>query len=91
LKSGAVLILSIAKYCTPNGQIIQDESIRKAGIAPDVLSPDDDKRQDLALESYYDEQDDSSFRLMQGKIEKIQLDKALEILNKTSEEVKKAA
>jgi carboxyl-terminal processing protease len=91
LKSGAVLILSIAKYCTPSGKVIQDESIKKAGIAPDILSPDDEKRQDLALESYYDEQDDSNYRLMQGKIEKIQMDKALETLNKANEEAKKAA
>jgi carboxyl-terminal processing protease len=91
LKSGAVLILSIAKYCTPNGKVIQDESGKKAGIAPDVISPDDDKRQDLALESYYDEQDDANYRLLQGKIEKIQIDKALEILNKAIEMAKKAA
>jgi carboxyl-terminal processing protease len=91
LKSGAVLILSIAKYCTPSGQVIQDESIRKSGIAPDILSPDDERRQDLALESYYDEQDDTNYRLMQEKIEKIQMDKALEILNKKSEDAKKAA
>lgn len=91
LKSGAVLILSIAKYCTPSGKVIQDEAIKKAGIAPDILSPDDEKRQDLALESYYDEQDDANYHLMQEKIEKIQIDKALEILNKAKEELKKAA
>jgi carboxyl-terminal processing protease len=91
LKSGAVLILSTAKYFTPNGKMIQDEAVRKTGIAPDFLSPDDEKRQDLAVESYYDEQDESKYRLIQDKIEKIQMDKALEILNKTKEEAKKAA
>jgi carboxyl-terminal processing protease len=91
LKSGAFLILSIAKYCTPNGKMIQEESLKKTGIAPDILSPDDEKRQDLALESYYDEQDDSKYRLIQEKIEKIQMDKALEILNKAIGEAKKAA
>jgi len=91
LKSGAVLILSIAKFCTPNGKIIQDDSIKNTVIAPYIVSPDDEKRQDLALESYYDEQDDSKYLLIQEKIEKIQMDKALEILNKAKEDVKKAA
>ena len=92
LKSGAVLILSTAKYCTPGGKVIQDESARKAGIPPDVESPDDEKRQDLAVESYYDEQDDATkYRQIQEKIEKIQIDKALEILSKENVPVKKAA
>ncbi len=90
LKSGAVLILSTAKYCTPGGKVIQDEVVRKAGILPDIQAPDDDKRQDLAVESYYDDQDDAGkFRLMQEKIDKIQIDKALEIL--AGERAKKAA
>ncbi len=90
LKSGAVLILSTAKYCTPGGKVIQDEVVRKAGISPDIQAPDDDKRQDLAVESYYDDQDDAGkFRLLQEKIDKIQLDKALEIL--AGERAKKAA
>lgn len=90
LKSGAVLILSTAKYCTPGGKVIQDEVVRKAGISPDIQAPDDDKRQDLAVESYYDDQDDAGkFRLLQEKIDKIQIDKALEIL--AGERAKKAA
>jgi carboxyl-terminal processing protease len=90
LKSGAVLILSTAKYCTPGGKVIQDEVVRKAGILPDIQAPDDDKRQDLAVESYYDDQDDAGkFRLLQEKIDKIQIDKALEIL--AGERAKKAA
>lgn len=92
LKSGAILILSTAKYCTPGGKIIQDESLRNTGIAPDVQAPDDDKRQDLAVESYYDEQDDvGKYRQLQEKIEKIQLDKALEILSREKAPAKKAA
>ena len=44
-----MLILSTAKYCTPNGKIIQDETLRKTGIVPDVQAPDDEKRQDLIV------------------------------------------
>ena len=92
LKSGAVLILSTAKYCTPGGKIIQDESMRNAGIDPDVEAPDDETRQDLAVESYYDDQDDiEKYRELRNKIDQIQLDKAVEILSKQSVPAKKAA
>jgi carboxyl-terminal processing protease len=93
LKSGAVLILSMAKYCTPGGKVIQDETVRNAGIAPDVLVPDEDKRQDLMVESYYDDQDDDQvkYQQFQEKIDKIQLDKALELLSKQKAPAKKAA
>jgi carboxyl-terminal processing protease len=92
LKSGAMLILSTAKYCTPGGKIIQDESVRNAGIAPDVQAPDEETRQDLAVEFYYNEQDDvGKFRQFQEKIEKIQLDKALEVVSKEKAPAKKAA
>ena len=83
LKSGAALILSTAKYCTPNGNIIQAETARKAGIEPDFESPDTSTRQDLAVESYYDydkEDDDKKYREIQGKIQQIQFNKAMEIL-----------
>jgi carboxyl-terminal processing protease len=92
LKSGAILILSTAKYCTPSGKVIQEESARTAGIMPDVQAPDDETRQDLAVESYYDDLDDSGkYRQLQEKIDKIQLDKALEVLAKETSPVKKAA
>ena len=91
LKSGAMLILTTTKFCTPSGKIIQDESLRKPGIVPDFKAPDDDRRQELAVESYYDDQDDTKYKGIQEKIEKIQLDKALEILSKESVPVKKAA
>jgi carboxyl-terminal processing protease len=91
LKSGAVLVLSTGKYCTPSGKIIQDESMRNAGILPDVQVPDDEKRQDLAVESYYDEQDDVKYRQLREKIDKIQLDKALQILVEEKVPLKKAA
>jgi carboxyl-terminal processing protease len=92
LKSGAVLILSTAKYYTPDGKAIQDDdSMRNTGIKPDVQAPDDDRRQDLMVESYYDDLDDAGkYRQLQDKIDKIQLEKALEILTK-SQSLKKAA
>ena len=95
LKSGALIILSTAKYCTPSGKIIQDETPAKTGIMPDVQAPDEDKRQDLALDAYspdeQDRDDVAKYRELQEKIEKIQLDKALEILSKGKAPLKKAA
>ena len=96
LKSGAALILSTAKYCTPNGSIIQAETARKSGIEPDFLSPDTEKRQDLAVELYFDyeEDDDDKYRKIQEKIYQIQLDKAIEVLSdeeNPAELLKKAA
>jgi len=90
LKSGAVLVLSIAKFFTPSGKIIQDETLVKAGISPDVQAPEDEKRTDLIVESYYDEQEEAAkYKQLQEKIEKIQLDKALEILSKEKTPAKK--
>ncbi len=92
LKDGAVLILSTAKYYTPAGKMIQDESVRNTGIKPDVQAPDEDRRQDLLVESYYDDQEDSGkYRQLQDKISKIQLDKAIEVLSKSAVLLKKAA
>jgi carboxyl-terminal processing protease len=92
LKNGAVLILSTAKFCTPSGKVIQqDESLRNTGILPDAKAPDDDQRQELAIESYYDDQDDIKYKQIQEKIEKIQLNKALEILYQEPAHIKKAA
>jgi carboxyl-terminal processing protease len=92
LKSGAMLIISTAKYYTPGGKLIQDENLRSAGIAPDVEAPDDDKSQDLAVESYYDDQDDiAKYQQLEDKIDKIQVDKALEVLSKEKMPLKKAA
>jgi carboxyl-terminal processing protease len=92
MKSGAVLILSTAKFCTPKGKIIQEEALAKAGITPDVQAPEDEQRQEMIVESYYDEQEEAAkYKQLQEKIEKIQLDKALEILSKEKAAVKKAA
>ena len=96
LKSGAALILSTAKYCTPDGHIIQADSARNSGIEPDFESPDTSTRQDLAVESYYDydEGDDDKYRKIMEKIQQIQLDKALEVLSGReviAEPLKKAA
>jgi carboxyl-terminal processing protease len=90
LKSGAVLILSTAKFYTPSGKAIQDDSMRNTGIKPDLQAPDDERRQDLVVESYYDDLDDAGkYQQLQEKIDKIQLDKALEVLARS--QVKKAA
>ncbi len=92
LKSGAILILSTAKYCTPGGKVIQDESARKAGIQPDIQAPDDETRRDLAVESYYDEQDDAGrYRQLLERIDRIQIDAALDALLKDYMPVKEAA
>jgi carboxyl-terminal processing protease len=93
LKSGAVIVLTVAKYYTPGGNLIQNEDVvRDTGIKPDVQAPDEDKRQDLAVESYYDSQDDAAkYKQLLEKISKIQLDKALEILSKEQVPLKKAA
>ena len=90
LKSGAVLVLSTAKFFTPSGKIIQDETLVKAGITPDIQAPEDEKRQDLIVESYYDDQEEAAkYKQLQEKIEKIQLDKALETLSKEKTPAKK--
>jgi carboxyl-terminal processing protease len=92
LKSGAILVLSTAKFCTPSGKVIQqDEVLRNTGILPDIKAPDDEQRQDLAVESYYDDQDDVKYKQIQEKIDKIQVDKALEILSEGAVPIKKAA
>lgn len=93
LKSGAVITLTVAKYYTPNGNVIQaEDSGRATGIQPDILAPDEDMRQDLAVESYYDSQDDvGKYKQLLEKISKIQLDKALEILSREQVPLKKAA
>ncbi|MDM7995719.1 MAG: S41 family peptidase [Acidobacteriota bacterium] len=92
LKSGAALILSTAKYYTPGGKVIQNETLRNAGIDPDVEVPDSEMKQDLAVESYYDEQEEAvKYKKIQEKVDKIQVDKALEILLQPAAPLKKAA
>jgi carboxyl-terminal processing protease len=92
LKSGAILIMSTAKFCTPSGKIIQDETLSKAGIVPNVQAPEDEKRQDLLVDAFYDDQEEATkYKQLQDKIEKIQLDKALEILTQEKAPLKKAA
>ncbi len=92
LKSGAVLVLSVAKFYTPSGKLIQDDSIRNTGIKPDVQAPDDEHHQDLVVESYYDEKDDAvKYRELRDTIAKEQLDKAIDILLKGQTQLKQAA
>ncbi len=93
LKSGSMLILSTSKYYTPSGKLIQDDTARNAGIKPDIQSPDDDHRQDLLVDAYYDEQQDDTakYKQLQERIDKEQLDKALETVAKSFSARKKAA
>jgi carboxyl-terminal processing protease len=81
LKSGAMIILSTAKFFTPSGQMIQQESIRRAGVRPHVQAPDRDRRQDLLVESYYDVKEEAEKYLeLREKIRDEQLEKALEVI-----------
>ncbi len=93
LKSGAALILSTAKYYTPGGKMIQDDLSRNAGIKPDVQSPDEERRQDLLVDAYYDEQQDdlAKYKQLLDSINKEQMDKALEVLSRMPLPMKKAA
>jgi carboxyl-terminal processing protease len=93
LKSGAALILSTAKYYTPGGKMIQDDLSRNAGIKPDVQSPDEERRQDLLVDAYYDEQQDdvAKYKQLLDSINKEQMDKALEVLSRMPVPLKKAA
>ncbi len=92
LKSGAVLILTVAKIYTPAGKLIQDETIRNTGIRPDIEAPDDDRQQDLVVETMYDTQEDQvKYRQLQERIRKEQMDRALEVLTKGIEPAKRAA
>ena len=84
LKSGAVLVLSTAKFYTPDGKMIEnDETLRETGIAPNVESPDQDRLNDLLVDAYFDGQADAvKYKQLQEKLNQEQLDKALEVLNK---------
>lgn len=84
LKSGAVLILSTAKFYTPDGKMIEnDETLRDTGIKPGIEAPDRDRMQDLLVDAYFDAQDDAvKYRQLQEKVSKEQLDKAVEVLSK---------
>ncbi|MBN2320183.1 MAG: S41 family peptidase [Acidobacteria bacterium] len=92
LKSGAMLVLSTAKYYTPAGKVIQDDTIRNAGIMPDIAVPDDEARQDLAVESYYDDQDETmKYQQLREKIDRIQMEKALDVFTDEAAPLKEAA
>lgn len=92
LKSGALLILSTARYYTPKGKMIQEDNARSTGIRPDVQSPDSDRRQELIVEAYYDDKEDAAkYRELRSRIQKEQLEKALEILKTMPNEARRAA
>jgi len=84
LKSGATLVLSTAKFYTPDGKVIEnDETFRETGIKPDVESPNPDRLQDLLVESYFNVQDDAGkYKQLHDKVDQEQFDKAVEVLTK---------
>jgi len=92
LKSGAILLLTIVKFYTPEGKAIQDDTIRNAGIMPNIIVPDNETRQDLVVESYYDDQDEAKkYNQLRMRIEQIQMEKALEVLHETVMPAEQAA
>jgi len=92
LKNGSAIVLSTAKYYTPNGKMIQEDNVRSAGIKPDHQSPDSDRRQDLLVESYYDDKEEAvKYQELRTKINREQLGKALEILLSSAPAGRKAA
>ncbi len=94
LKSGSVLVLSTAKYYTPDGKMIEDdEHLSETGIKPDVEAPDKDRLEDLLVNAYFDGQDDvAKYKQLQQKLNQEQFDKAVEIVSKEGgAAVKKAA
>jgi carboxyl-terminal processing protease len=93
LQSGSVLFLSTAKFYTPDGKVIEnDEIFRDTGIKPNVEVPDQDRLQDLLVDSYFDVQDDAAKYLqLKEKVNQEQLEKAVEVLTKGSTTQKRAA
>jgi carboxyl-terminal processing protease len=93
LKSGGVLVLSTAKYYTPDGKMIQDDvNLTDTGLKPDVEAPDKDRLEDLLVDAYFNGQDDAAkYKQLQEKLDQEQLNKAVEILSKGGAVVKKAA
>jgi carboxyl-terminal processing protease len=93
LKSGAVLVLSVAKFFTPDGNAIEnDETQRATGIKPNVEAPDPDRLQELLVDSYFDAQDDAAkYKQLRDKINQEQQDKAIEVLAKGTAPLKRAA
>ena len=69
------------------------DSDHRLNLAPDVQAPDDDRRQDLLVEAYFDDQqdDNAKYKQLLQKIEKDQLDKAIEVLSKEHATEKRAA
>lgn len=92
LKNGSVLIVSVEKYLTPSGKSIQDESAKLAGITPTIVFPAESYKADLMFKTYFDDADgkDEKYRKLIEKIEKEQLDKAIEALSNKDERAKAA-
>jgi len=93
LQSGSVLFISTAKFYTPDGKVIEnDETFRDTGIKPNIEVPDQDRLQDLLVNSYFDAQDDAAKYLqLRDKVNQEQLERAVEVLTKGLATQKRAA
>lgn len=94
LSDGSILLLTTERYFTPSGKAIQTEPAKLAGITPDVVVPDEKFKSDLFLKNYLENKDKDSnqnFRQMLEKIDSLQLEKALELLDAGKAPLQKAA
>jgi hypothetical protein len=85
-----LLLLSTAKIWTPGEKAIQDEHARRAGIEPDLVAPDNDRQQDLMVDSFYEGSDEAArYKSFRDRVAREQMEKATEVLSKLP--AKKAA
>jgi carboxyl-terminal processing protease len=94
LKDGSILLLTTQRFFTPSGKAIQSATAKSAGVQPDFTVPDDKVKSDLLLKSYLDSRSSEgsqSYRRLMEKIDSLQMEKALGLLNAAQEATKKAA
>ncbi len=81
LKSGGALIISVEKYLTPSGKVIQHESFKQAGIKPNHIVPEEQVKTDLLFRTYFGAiaDQEKNYRRLIEEIERQQLEKAIEL------------
>lgn len=87
LEDGSLLILTSQLLYTPQGEPIQNENVRKAGVQPTQKVPDDG----FVANFYYQNpglSPEEQYNQLLGEVEKVQLQKAIELLKGS---LKKAA
>jgi len=93
LQDGSALYLTYAMYFTPKGRAIMNKKFSKAGIKPDIKSPEEN----FSLSLYIDyematgEESHKYYKKYIDSVYQKQLEKALEILNSISYPKRKAA